>query len=143
MKPLVIANIEHIEAQPFLVALLFGEDGYLADGLTLPYEGPTAAIERIAQLGLVHGFETVEMWTSDTALYVEALKVPGVGAVYKHPSDTRLTREAIERDAELLRDLYDIPPLIPKPRLPKWRAFLARIVRGILKRLEGDGEYEV
>ncbi|MCM3560904.1 hypothetical protein M4D57_20275 [Brevibacillus borstelensis] len=143
MRPLVIANVELVETMPFLVARLYGEDGYLLDEITVPYEGPADACDRIAEIGRAYRLETVEMWTSETALYVAALRVPGIAATYKHPSDTNETRHAVEKIRDILVEIYDIPPRIPKPRPPKWRAFLIRVVRWILNKLEGAGKYEI
>ncbi|MFA4137032.1 MULTISPECIES: hypothetical protein [unclassified Brevibacillus] len=142
MRPLVIANIELVERQPFLVALLHGEDGYLLDEITLPYEGPDAACELIAEIMRKYRLETVECWTSELALYVAALRTVGIAVTFKHRSDTAGTREAIEHSRDILAEIYEIKPKIPKRKPPKWRLLFIGLVEKILNKLRGDGKYD-
>lgn len=142
MRPLVIANVEHVEKTPFLVALLYGEDGYLLDEITLPYEGPDAACGLIAEIMRRYRLETVECWTSEQALYVSALSTIGIAVTFKHRLDTGGTREAIERSWDILAEIYELKPKIRKPKTPKWRLFFIGLVQKILNKLKGDGLYE-
>lgn len=143
MRPLITANVERIDATPFLVAILSGEDGYMLDALIIPYESPKAAIDHIRQLAAAYRIETVEIWTSTNELFVESLAVPGVAGTIKHRSDTAATSRIIEQDREVLAELYGIQPITPKAVPPKWRAFFIRGLRKVLKQLEGDGKYEI
>lgn len=147
MKPLIIANFEAVEATKFIVAQLYSEDGQLRDGITLPCDSCSDALFVVRHLAETNRILTaVEMWTSNTGLYLESLKDSGVLGVIKHPSDTISTRRAIDQDADMLRDIYDIIPLNPeptKPKPPKWRAFLILTMRKILNHLEENGKYEI
>jgi hypothetical protein len=138
MRPLIIANFERVEGTQFIAAILHGEDGHLLDAVTLPCESPSAAIDVIRRLASTYRIETVEMWTSDRAIYSESLSNAGVIGTIKHSSDTSFTRRMVEQDAELLREVYGIEPLIPKPGPPKWRAFLISALRRTLTKLEGE-----
>lgn len=143
MRPLVVANFERIEGTAFIVAILYGEDGQRIDGITLPCDSSTDALAIVRHLAKEYRISTVEMWTSDSGLYVQSLTMAGIYGVIKHPSDTEETRREIEQSAEILRELYEIKPLIPKPSPPKWRAYLISVVRRVLNKLEGDGKYEI
>lgn len=142
MRSLIVANVEKVEATPFLVAILYGEDGQRLDEICLPFVSYSRSIRKIRSLGIAYRIPTIELWTSDNELYIEALKAPGIAAAIKHSSDTNDTRRVINRDYDLLFDLYDIQPIKPKLKASKWRSFLILICRKLLKRL-GDGIYEI
>lgn len=142
MQPLVIVNVEPVEGRPFLVTLLYGEDGYLLDEITLPYEGPDAACGLIAEIMRRYRLETVECWTTELELYVAALRTVGIAVTFKHRSDTDGTRQAIERSRDILAEIYELKPKIPKPKTPRWRLFLIGFFETILSKLRGDGKYD-
>lgn len=142
MKPLLIVNFERVEASPFIVALLYDETGGLIDGVTLPGGDVYTALQSVQLLADAHCIIDPEVWTSDTGLYLEMLSRPGVLGFIKHPSETRQTRRHIEQDAELLRKLYEIQPLEPKQKAPRWRVKLMKVLRAITLHLKGDYEYD-
>ncbi|MGF7033741.1 hypothetical protein J2T17_004689 [Paenibacillus mucilaginosus] len=143
MKPLAIANFERLDTKQFLVAHLYGEDGYLLDVIIFLCEEPAEAIEEVRKLAETYRISTVEMWTSTGALYLESLKGPGVFGVIKHPSETSCTASSIKQDADVLRDLYEIEPPVPKPVAPKWRAAVVRVLCWLKTKFEGDYQYEI
>lgn len=147
MRPLVVANFEQIETVQFVVALLYGEDGHLLDGLTLPCDSAAEALAVVLRLAGDHyGGDHIELWTSNTDIYGQSLKTAGVLGEIKHPSDTAATQTYIQQHDDILRDVFGIDrpgPEIVKPKPPKWRAFLIRQVRKLLKKLEGDGKFEI
>jgi hypothetical protein len=140
MRPLIVANVEYIEASPFLVAILYGQDGQRLDEMILPFESYELALQQIRELAKEYRIQIVGMWTSDKELYILSLQTPGIAGVIKHPSDTVDTRQTIEHNSELLKELYQ---LTPKPPLPRWKAFLVCMFRKILNRLEGADRYEI
>lgn len=143
MKPLITANFEYIEDVQFIVALLYGEDGLLLDVIARQCETPADGIKAIQYLADFYLISTVELWTSNNALYLESLKTAGVPGIIKHPSDTIQTRRVIEQDRDLFIDLYAILPRLEKPKLPRWRNVLAGAVRKLLKTIEGNGKFEI
>lgn len=142
MRSLVIANVERIGKNPFLIAILFGDDGQRLDEICIPFRSYPHAIVKARQLGMIYKMQTVELWTSDRELYIESMKHAGIAGVIKHPSDTQSTRHSIERNAEILQDLYEIQPIEPKPKPPKWKAFFILSARKLLKLL-GEQKYEI
>ncbi len=143
MRPLIVSNVERLEATPFLVAILYGQDGQRLDEMIFPFESYELALLIIQELAQRNGVKSFELWTSDNRLYLLSLQTPGIAGTIKHASDTIDTRRMVEYNADILRELYEIKPLIPKPPLPKWRAFLVRTIRKLLKIIEGDGKYEI
>ncbi|MFT9848972.1 hypothetical protein [Aneurinibacillus sp. REN35] len=143
MRPLIIANVETIEASPFLVAVLYDQDGQRLDELILPFESYELSLLIIRELAERNGVESFELWTSDNRLYLLSLQTPGVAGVIKHTSDTADTGYTIGYNADILKELHDIKLLVTKPPLPRWRAFLVGAIRKILKQIEGDGKYEI
>lgn len=116
--PLIIANIEYINGFPFFVAVVFDAEGERIDELTLEfsnYEDAVLLIQSEMYLSQEHKFE---VWTSDHGLYGECQKIPGIAVQFKHRTNTGDTGRIIERDKEILTDLYDIEPL---PELSKFR----------------------
>lgn len=140
MRPLFVVNFEHVEASPFVVALLYDEEGELIDGMTMPGADVSTALMTVKLMTESHSILAPEIWTSDRALYMEILTRPGVLGVIKHPSDTRQTRRHIEQDAEILHDLYDIQPLNPRQKAPRWRTFLVSALIALKNYVKGDYE---
>ncbi|WP_169083239.1 hypothetical protein [Paenibacillus sp. PL91] len=143
MRTLFVVNVEHVEASPFVVALLYDEAGELMDGMTVKGGDVNTALLTVKSLSTAHNIGLSEIWTSNTALYMESLSRPGVLATIKHPSDTRETRRHIEQSADILRELYAIEPIEPRREPPKWRAFLVSTLNTITNYVKGDYEYEV
>ncbi len=142
MRSLLIANIETLEGRQFFAAILFGKDGYLLDEIAIPFSMWLQSIDMIREIAERHRIETLEMWTSSKGLYVESLKHAGIAGSLKHDSDTQDTRKLIERNSEILSDLYELKPKQPKPAPPKWKAFLFRVISNLLKRM-GVDQYDV
>lgn len=117
--PLIIVNIEYIIGFPFFVAVVFDENGDRIDELTLEFTSYDDAIQLIqGEMYLTHDLR-FEVWTSDAEIYKRCLATPGIAVQYKHRTNTNDTERLIERDKELLTELYEIEPL---PQLSKWRA---------------------
>lgn len=144
MRPILISNIETLESQPFFVAILYGEDGYLLDEIVIQFDSWTQIIEKVRDIQTKYRLETIELWTSTKGLYIESLKHAGIAALFKHPSDTIDTRKLIENNIDTIRDFYELQPKMPKPAPPKWKAFLFRLLTTLLNRLGVDRyEFEV
>jgi hypothetical protein len=142
MRHLIIANIESLEASRFLVADFYDDFGYLKDQIIVPFENMQQAIEQIKELAQEYG-QTVDLWTSDKELFAYTLNVPGLNGVIKHPDDVSTTKSAIHQFEEILRESYEIEPLIPLPKLPGWRRRLFYFVFKIANMIGGNGKYEI
>jgi hypothetical protein len=143
MRSLIIANFERIEGTQFLVAILYGDDGHMLDAMTLPCDNSAEALQIVKYLAEKYRLATVEMWTSSSAIYVQSLMEAGVFGVIKHQSDTTQTKEHIEQDREILIELFAVEPLVPKPRPPRWRAFLVSTLTKLLAKIERNGKFEI
>ena len=146
MRPLVIANTHALHGAKFVVALLYGEDGYYRDTLIVREDTPDTAVEIVCRLIGKYGVLDAELWTSTPALYVRCLQEVGIAAEIKHASDTAATERFMRDNADNLADFYGlIPPAPPppKPLLPPWRARIAKVLRSILKIIEGDGKFDI
>lgn len=139
----VIANVERVETQQFLVVIAFGPDGYLVDYCCPTYEGPDKAVEFIGNLLKSHGQSPVRLWTSNTELYTAFLSVPGIGAEIKHPDDTAETKRMIEKDKKILIEFHEIKPRVPKPKLPAWRRRLFLLLEKITEKVKGADRFEI
>lgn len=143
MRPLIITNFEFIDAEQFIVAELYGEDGHLLDCVIMQID-PVNVIPLIRDFARQYRIETVEMWTSTPEIFTKSLSEVGVAGEIKHPSKTASTRAAIVQREDFLREEYGIrkqEPSEPKPKLPKWRALLVAHLRKILEKLEGADKY--
>lgn len=119
VMPLIIANIECLKNMTFFAAVVYDGKGDRIDELIVEFEGYGDAIQLIqSQLFLSHNHR-FEVWTSNRELYVECQRVPGIATQFKHKTDTTDTAQIIERDKDILTDLYDAKPL---PELSTWRA---------------------
>lgn len=142
MRPLIVVNIERIGATPFISAILYGTDGQQLDEIIVLFESHSNVFAKIRELTRIYNIHTVELWTSNKELYIDSLKIAGIAGALKHVGDTKDTRRIIDRDINILKDLYDIKPVIPKPKAPFWRRFLYAQIQKLLKLIEGDGKYE-
>ena len=143
MRSLVVANVEMVEASPFLVAILYDADGEYADEILMPYEDATGAISRIRILAEEYGVSAPELWTSTRELFGETLSMTGVFGRIKHGSDTVETKRVIKRDSEVLYDLYEIQPVEELPKPSRFRAFLIKLVTKIQNKLTEGYNYEI
>jgi hypothetical protein len=139
MKYTAIVNVENLEATPFLVINLYDE--YLIDQIIGPYEGPERAIERIKELMQVHG-QPVRCYTSNKEIYALTLSEPGIIGEIKHYDETKITASSLKDSEEVLRDLYEIEPIVPLPKLPAWRRWLFIMLLKIANKVGGNG-YEI
>lgn len=139
IKPLAVVNIERLKSKQFFVVLYFAEDGYLHDQVILPFNGYPQVINKLQELKTIHGVNSLDVHTSNREIYKSLLEVTGITGFIKHRSDTDMTRRAIEDSREILIELYGLKSV----KLPRWKAFLIRILQRIIKKLEGDGNYEV
>jgi hypothetical protein len=133
-----VVNVETLEASRFLVINLY--DKYLVDSLILPYENPSQAIERVKEL-VQHHDCSVLMLTSHKDIYGLTLSEPGIRGLIKHYDDTKETASSLKDAEEVLRDLYDISPIIPLPELPKWREKLYLFFIILTYKIGGSGKY--
>lgn len=138
MKPLAIINIEYIEATPFFVCHLFGEEGFMVDQVILPHVTPEQSIEKLIDSASLHDFVPCEVWTSSPALYKEALQTAGLAAHMKHRTDTDGTRREVEQYRDELIELFEVEPAEPLPPLSWWRRWSSLCLRKLLKLIEGE-----
>jgi hypothetical protein len=137
---LAIANVEYIEATPFLVIALY--DRYLIDAIIEPFESIEGAVERLHDVAARHGQTAIDVWTSNRDLFATLLKTPGLNGIIKHPDDTRDTLALIKQYEHILHELYDIEPIIKRPPLPKWRRFLLALLKKLENLIKGAGKYD-
>jgi hypothetical protein len=135
-----VANVEKLEASPFLVINLY--DKYLVDSIILPYQGPEQVIERIKELLKQHDC-SVLLLTSHKDIYALTLSEPGIRGLIKHYEDTKETASSLKDAEEVLRDLYDISPIVPLPELPNWRQKLYLFFVLLTYKIGGSGNYEI
>jgi hypothetical protein len=140
---LAIVNVEAIEASKFLVINLYGENGYLIDQIIAPATTEDETVRKLRELSLIYGQTDFECWTSDLSLYKRLLTEPGIAVSIKHRDDTIDTYNAILEHDSILRELYDIEPIVKKPPLPSWRRFILSLLQKLEKIIIGDGKYEV
>jgi hypothetical protein len=140
---LAIVNVETIEASRFLVINLYGENGYLIDQIIAPTTTEDETVRKLRELALIYGQTDFECWTSDPSLFKRFLTEPGIAASLKHRDDTIDTHYAILEHEPILRQLYDIEPIVKKPPLPRWRRFILSLLQKLEKIIIGDGKYEV
>jgi hypothetical protein len=138
----VITNVETVETEQFLVVIVFGHDGYLADYCCPLYQGVQHAVEFISNSLMIHGETSALVWTSNNQLYTALLNVPGLAVEIKHRNDTNLTKRYIDNDREILIEFYGIKPSVPLPKLPKWRKRLLLWLEKITNIVRGEG-YEI
>ncbi|ADC48957.1 hypothetical protein BpOF4_04465 [Alkalihalophilus pseudofirmus OF4] len=141
MRPLIVANVEQLESEMFLVAILYGADGLCADKIIVKFDGYGDAFERLKKLG----GDDFELYTADKQLFKGALEVAGIAVSIKRPSDVDDTRREIELIADLLREVHEIEPVIKeeRPKPSKLRGFLVKKLEKILMKLRGDYDYEI
>jgi hypothetical protein len=140
---LAIVNVEAIEASKFLVINLYGENGYLIDQIIAPATTEDETVQKLRELAAIYGQKDFECWTSDLTLYKRLLTEPGIAVSLKHRDDTIDTYNAILEHDSILRELYDIEPIVKKPPLPSWRRFILSMLQKLEKIIIGDGKYEV
>jgi hypothetical protein len=143
MRFLAIVNVETIEASRFLVINLYGENGYLIDQIIAPETTEDETVRKLSELSLIYGQTDFECWTSDPSLFKRFLTEPGIAVSIKHRDDTIDTYNAILEHDSILRELYDIEPIVKKPPLPSWRRFILSMLQKLEKIIIGDGKYEV
>ncbi|WHY93755.1 hypothetical protein QNK12_09960 [Neobacillus cucumis] len=135
-----VVNVEKLEASEFLVINLY--DKYLIDQIIGPYEGPEKAIERIKGLMERHG-GSVMLMTANRDIYVLTLSEPGIHGVIKHYDSVSETASSLRDAEEILRDIYEIKPVVPLPKLPAWRVRLFYFVLKIADIIGGNRKYEI
>ncbi|GCD81925.1 hypothetical protein PTHTG4_09870 [Parageobacillus thermoglucosidasius] len=137
---LAIANVEYIEATPFLVIALY--DRYLIDAIIEPFESIEGAVERLHDVVARHGQTAIDVWTSNRDLFAALLQTPGLNGIIKHPDDTRDTLALIKQYESILYEVHDIEPIIKRPPLPKWRRFLLALLLKLENLIKGEGKYD-
>jgi hypothetical protein len=140
---LAIVNVETIEASRFLVINLYGKNGYLIDQIIAPATTEDETVRKLRELAAIYGQTDFECWTSDPSLFKRFLTEPGIAVSIKHRDDTIDTYNAILEHDSILRELYDIEPIVKKPPLPSWRRFILSMLQKLEKIIIGDGKYEV
>jgi hypothetical protein len=143
MRYLAIVEIVKLEATPFLTINLYGEKGYVVDQLIAPYDGnPQQAVDLMQQLIKQHG-RTLDCWLTDKEIFVATLSAPGINGQLKHRDDTKDCEVAVKSVEEVLRELYEIEPIIPLPKLSAWRKRLFVAALKIANKISGGGKYDI
>lgn len=142
MRFLAIVNVEAIEASKFLVINLYGTTGHLVDQIIAPATTEDETVQKLRELALIYDQLDFECWTSDPSLFKRFLTEPGIAVSIKHPDDTLDTHRAIRELEPVLRELYDIEPIIKRPPLPKWRRFLLALLKKLENLIKGAGKYD-
>jgi hypothetical protein len=146
VRPLVITNFERVEDTAFVVAQLFGEDGYLLDTVMYPCDGPANVIELTRKLAERYRIDAFELWTREPSVYAASLGEIGVAASIKHPSDVASTQHVIEENQDVLIELYELRPQnepAPVRELAGWRRAVVNLLKKLIKRIEGAVVYEI
>jgi hypothetical protein len=143
MKNLAIMDVVNIEASPFLTINLYGDKGYIIDQLVTPYEGDTRqAVDLLQQLIKEHG-TTLDCYVANKELLLATLNVAGVNGQLKHRDDVQDCEVAVKSVEEVLREFYEIEPLIPLPKLSAWRKWLFVATLKIANNISGGGKYDI
>jgi hypothetical protein len=140
---LATVNVEAIEASKFLVINLYGENGYLIDQIIALATTEDETVRKLRELALIYGQTDFECWTSDPSLFKRFLTEPGIAVSIKHRDDTLDTHRAIRELEPVLRELYDIEPIVKKPPLPKWRRFVLSLLQKLEKIVKGAEKYYI
>jgi len=140
---LAIVNIESIEASKFLVINLYGATGHLVDQIVTPATTEDETVQKLRELALIYDQLDFECWTSDPSLFKRFLTEPGIAVSIKHPDDTLDTHRAIRELEPVLRELYDIEPIVKKPPLPRWRRFVLSLLQKLEKIVKGAEKYGI
>ncbi|UMR35896.1 hypothetical protein MJ749_25280 [Paenibacillus polymyxa] len=146
MRPLIITNFEPVEDTAFVVAQLFGEDGYLLDTVMYPCDDPATVIGLTCKLAERHHIDAFELWTRESSVYAASLRKVGVAASIKHPSDVVSTQRVIEENRDVLIELYELRPQeepTPVRELAGWRRAVVNVLKKLIKRKEGSIGYEI
>jgi hypothetical protein len=143
MRYLAIASIEKIEATKFQAINFYDDLGYLVDQIISPFENPQQVIDSVKTLSQEY-HQTVDLWTSDREIFTLALMTPGINSCeIKRPDDVVSTGKAVQQFEEVLRDLYEITPIVPLPELPNWRQKLYLFFVLLTYKIGGSGNYEI
>jgi hypothetical protein len=140
---LAVINIETLEASRFLVINLYEKNGYLVDQIIAPVTTEDETVQKLRELALIYGQTDFECWTSNLELFKRLLTEAGIAVSIKHRDDTVDTQYAIRQNEGILRELYDIEPVIERPPLPRWRRFLLALLIKLENLLKGEGKYEI
>ncbi|MFK4388799.1 hypothetical protein ABH916_000727 [Peribacillus frigoritolerans] len=143
MSYLLSANVERVKAGEFIVLNIYDDAGQLSEQTVKPFEGYKAAVDLIRDELYVLNQMHFEAYTSDPKLYGELLAVPGVAVSLKHRDQTADTKASIDQIADVLIELYEIPPTKPLAPLPKWRKRLFIMAQKLADTLKGAGKYEI
>jgi hypothetical protein len=138
---LIVANVEYLEATPFLVAIFY-RDGQAADKIVTPFISYENALERIKGLASEHHETSFELFTRDADLYKLTLDIAGISGHIKHWSDVSETAYELSEDDEIMYDLYEIKPIVEKPKPSRFRRFLVSLLDRITNKLRGDYEWQ-
>lgn len=132
-----VANVEKLEKVSLFVVNVYNDDtGYLVDQVIKPYD-PSEMIEILKESGVA------EVMTSTKEIAEVLLQTPGIGVQIKHPDMTIETKREVAHWKDILIELYDIQPKVPKPELPKWRRLIYNIALKITNFIGGNGKYEL
>lgn len=139
MSFLVIANVERIEADEFIVLNIYDDNGQLADSTIKPFENVAGAVDLLRDEMYVLNQIHFEVYTSDPKLYGALLAIPGAAVSLKHRDQTADTKASLTQVEDVMRDLYEIQPIKP---LPEWRKRLFIMVQKLADKLKGDGIHD-
>lgn len=135
MRLLAIIDSVKIDETPFLVCVLYNHKGHRLDEVINPYEGSAEqAIMVLNQALVLHDFHSaIDVWTSDKYLFTELLKHPGYAVEIKHRDDTVDAIYTLKKYESVLRDSYEIRPL-----LPRWKSGLILFLQKLIIKLKGE-----
>jgi len=132
---LAIVNIERLHTKEFIVLNIYdNKSGYLKDQIIREFIDINQVIDILREV------KPALVWTSNRDLYGILLQTIGISAEIKHPSDTSCTKRAVEQNADILKELFQIQPIKP---LSKWRRWLCDVLTKLIKFIGGNkyGKY--
>jgi hypothetical protein len=133
-----VTNVEKLENVRFIVVNVYDDDsGYLVDQIVKPFESYEVTVEILRELNVT------EVLTSNSEIAGLLLQTVGIGVQIKHPDDTKDTQQAVEQWSDLLYELFDISPMIPKPKMPRWRRWVYEVLTKITNKVKGGDKYDI
>jgi hypothetical protein len=133
MRPLAVMNIEYLRTIPLLVIVLYGESGQQIDAVIVEFKDePRLAVKKLSELAAAHEIKTLQAWTTCHSIYAQCLREVGIACEMKSESYTRETRALVDKDAEILLELYDRPQdneeTIEEPKVETTKRGIAAII---------------
>lgn len=134
MNPLIVANFVILEGvEPLFAAQLYDKRGNYQTSIVCPCENPELAVQIALEMAEFAGyFGIIDFHTSDSSLFVSAMKEPDLSTEIVHSSDTSQLYRAVAEGIDMYLDFYPKKPQDEpeekKPRLTGWRAKVVRFL---------------